>query len=175
MCACARSKTVRVSATGNGKQFWSGFISIVVLANELLFQHWAQPNYMFIISIWKLPFILPWFKSFIFALTTYKTHGCCFILRGRYFVMRFIRFDFYFAYAFFSFISDGTLRIRIGTHITKFTVDTKLPESVIWPTVEKCWQHGRYSRLSGKCYLFNKSSLKIKCCHVLRQNESGWN
>lgn len=43
--------------------------------------------YMPIISIWKLPFILPWFKSFVFALTTYETHSCCFLLRGRYFVM----------------------------------------------------------------------------------------
>lgn len=47
-------------------------------------------------------------------------------------------------------ISDDPLCIVIGTHITEPAIGTKLPETNIWPTAEKCWQHGRYSRLSGK-------------------------
>lgn len=73
--------------------------------------------------------------------------------------------------------SDGSLCVSIGTHITKSAIRTKLPEAIIWSTAEKCWQHGRYSRLSGKWLVyflffiffpFNKPSFKW-CLTVLWQ------
>lgn len=56
----------------------------------------------------------------------------------------------------FFFFSDGPLCISIGINITEYAFHAKSSETNIWSITEKRWQHGRYSRLSGKWNSNNK-------------------
>lgn len=55
---------------------------------------------------------------------------------------------------FFSF-TDGPLCVRISIDVTEYFINAESSENFIRSAIAQCRQHGRHSRLSGKCNYYH--------------------